>query len=180
MSTANLSTLCRSQSTCFNSTRLDLCKADGELDQIAVLKEQFECSHFRILIMGRANAGKTTILEKVCGVKQGTKPVVYNKDGVEIKTKPKLLSQVKGIFGKKAAPSTTYLSPSVEVSQTMKCKYLIDLQVIFREVSMILRTRSHTVEATLSSMILRGLNLVEVMRLEKFCNSLRSDALQQS
>ncbi len=32
--------------------------------------------------MGRANAGKTTILEKVCGVEKGTMPVVvYGADG---------------------------------------------------------------------------------------------------
>jgi hypothetical protein len=32
--------------------------------------------------MGRANAGKTTILEKVCGVEKGTVPVVvYDADG---------------------------------------------------------------------------------------------------
>jgi ABC-type cobalamin/Fe3+-siderophores transport system ATPase subunit len=45
-----------------------------------MLKEQYECPHFHILIIGRANAGKTTILEKMCGVQQGTKPIIY-KDG---------------------------------------------------------------------------------------------------
>ncbi len=46
-----------------------------------MLKEQYKCPHFRILIIGRANAGKTTILEKVCGVQQGTKPIIHDKDG---------------------------------------------------------------------------------------------------
>ncbi|KAF8343326.1 hypothetical protein F5887DRAFT_886934 [Amanita rubescens] len=46
-----------------------------------MLKEQYKCPHFRILIIGRANAGKTTILEKVCGVQQGTKPIIRDKDG---------------------------------------------------------------------------------------------------
>ncbi|KAF8317524.1 hypothetical protein F5887DRAFT_1066597 [Amanita rubescens] len=47
-----------------------------------MLRERYLCPHFRILIIGRANAGKTTILEKVCGVAKGTKPiVVYGKDG---------------------------------------------------------------------------------------------------
>ena len=45
---------------------------------IAKLREQYICPHFRILIIGRANAGKTTILEKVCGVAEGTKPIVIS------------------------------------------------------------------------------------------------------
>ena len=39
-------------------------------------REQYKCPHFRILVMGRANAGKTTILEKVCGVARGTQPII--------------------------------------------------------------------------------------------------------
>ena len=54
---------------------------ESDVEQIAKLKKQFKCPHFRILIIGRANAGKTTILEKVCGVQQGTKPIIYNQDG---------------------------------------------------------------------------------------------------
>ena len=46
-----------------------------------MLRERFRCPHFRILVIGRANAGKTTILEKVCGVARGTKPVIYDQDG---------------------------------------------------------------------------------------------------
>jgi GTPase SAR1 family protein len=46
-----------------------------------MLKERYKCPHFRILIIGRANAGKTTILEKICGIQQGTKPIIYDKDG---------------------------------------------------------------------------------------------------
>jgi len=91
---------------------------DAELDQTdttTLLKEQFECPYFRILIIGRANAGKTTILEKVCGVAQGTEPIIYDKDG-EIKSKSKLLSHIKQIFGKTSAPTATHLSPSIEVS----------------------------------------------------------------
>ncbi|KAF8638782.1 hypothetical protein AX14_010151, partial [Amanita brunnescens Koide BX004] len=49
--------------------------------EVVKLKERYKCSHFRILIIGRANAGKTTILEKVCGVQQGTKPMIYDQDG---------------------------------------------------------------------------------------------------
>ncbi|KAF8344420.1 hypothetical protein F5887DRAFT_886265 [Amanita rubescens] len=46
-----------------------------------MLKEHYLCPHFCILVIGRANAGKTTILEKVCGVATGTKPSIYNKYG---------------------------------------------------------------------------------------------------
>ena len=45
---------------------------------ITVLREQYKCSHFRILVIGRANAGKTTILEKVCGVAKGTQPIIIS------------------------------------------------------------------------------------------------------
>ncbi|KAG8827364.1 hypothetical protein FRC18_009906 [Serendipita sp. 400] len=40
------------------------------------------CRQFRILIIGRANAGKTTILQKVCNTTE--LPVVYNTKGKEI------------------------------------------------------------------------------------------------
>jgi GTPase SAR1 family protein len=45
-------------------------------------KELYKCPHFRILVIGRANAGKTTILEKVCGVAKGTQPIIiYDENG---------------------------------------------------------------------------------------------------
>ena len=47
-----------------------------------MLREQYRCPYFRILVIGRANAGKTTILEKVCGVAKGTQPIIiYDKKG---------------------------------------------------------------------------------------------------
>jgi len=49
-----------------------------------MLREHYLCPHFHILLIGRANAGKTTILEKVCGVGKGTTPVIYNKDGKSV------------------------------------------------------------------------------------------------
>ncbi|KAF8703648.1 hypothetical protein AX14_014171, partial [Amanita brunnescens Koide BX004] len=100
------------------------------LESIAVLKK--ECPHFRILIIGRANAGKTTILEKVCGVAQGTKPIILDKHGIKlkanIKPKPKpkprhmLPSSINQLFNGKSltysmsspAASVTHLTPSVE------------------------------------------------------------------
>ena len=49
---------------------------------VAMLRDQYRCPHFRILVIGRANAGQTTILEKVCGVEKGTKPVIiHDKEG---------------------------------------------------------------------------------------------------
>ena len=50
--------------------------AVAHVEDIAMLREQYRCPHFRILVIGRANAGKTTILEKVCGVEKGTKPII--------------------------------------------------------------------------------------------------------
>jgi hypothetical protein len=48
----------------------------ADIEDIAARREQFRCPHFHILVIGRANAGKTTILEKVCGVAKGTKPII--------------------------------------------------------------------------------------------------------
>ena len=44
-----------------------------------------ECPQFRILIIGKANAGKTTILHKVCNEKSDTKPVIYDAEGNEVR-----------------------------------------------------------------------------------------------
>ena len=44
-----------------------------------------ECPQFRILIIGKANAGKTTILRKVCNVKPDTKPTVYDAERKEVR-----------------------------------------------------------------------------------------------
>jgi GTPase SAR1 family protein len=55
--------------------------SDPDETHIQMLKESYLCPYFRILIIGRANAGKTTILEKICGVAKGTKPAIYNKWG---------------------------------------------------------------------------------------------------
>jgi CO dehydrogenase/acetyl-CoA synthase gamma subunit (corrinoid Fe-S protein) len=39
------------------------------------------CPRFRILIIGKANSGKTTILRKVCNAKPDAKPLVYDAEG---------------------------------------------------------------------------------------------------
>jgi hypothetical protein len=56
--------------------------ADTNTYDITQLREEYSCPHFCILVIGRANAGKTTILEKVCGVGKGTKPIIIqNREG---------------------------------------------------------------------------------------------------
>src|SRR5450631_3535365 len=40
------------------------------------------CRKFRVLIVGRANAGKTTILLRVCDTTE--EPEIYNKDGEKV------------------------------------------------------------------------------------------------
>jgi GTPase SAR1 family protein len=39
------------------------------------------CPQFRVLIMGRRNAGKTTILEKMTGSEAGVEPKICDKAG---------------------------------------------------------------------------------------------------
>ena len=48
-----------------------------------------ECPQFRILIIGKANAGKTTILRKVCNAKPDAKPIVYDAEGKEVEQEVK-------------------------------------------------------------------------------------------
>jgi len=54
--------------------------------QGALIAEEIrsECPQFRILIIGKANAGKTTILRKVCNAKPDAKPIVYDAEGKEV------------------------------------------------------------------------------------------------
>ena len=50
------------------------------LEALRALREHYRCPHFRILVIGRANAGKTTILKKVCG--GGGHPIIiFDKMG---------------------------------------------------------------------------------------------------
>jgi GTPase SAR1 family protein len=39
------------------------------------------CERFRVLIIGRRNAGKTTILERMTGSEVGAKPEIRDKEG---------------------------------------------------------------------------------------------------
>ena len=66
--------------------KIDL--AAVHVEDITMLRIQYRCPRFRILVIGRANAGKTTILEKVCGVEKGTKPVVIHDKKGELNESP--------------------------------------------------------------------------------------------
>ena len=43
-----------------------------------------QCPQFRILVIGKANAGKTTILRKVCNAKPDEKPIIYDGKGKKL------------------------------------------------------------------------------------------------
>ena len=90
----------------------------AHVEDIIVLREQYKCPHFRILVIGRANAGKTTILEKVCGVAKGTQPIIiHDKEGKLDEIPCTLSSSALFLLGKELEPSETHLIPSIEVSQ---------------------------------------------------------------
>ena len=54
-----------------------------------------ECPQFRILIIGKANAGKTTILRKVCNAEPDAKPIVYDGEGEEIQQAPTKVERLR-------------------------------------------------------------------------------------
>ena len=43
------------------------------------------CPQFRILIIGKANAGKTTILRKLCNAEPNAKPIIFDEKGRKVK-----------------------------------------------------------------------------------------------
>ena len=45
--------------------------------------------NFRVLIIGRANAGKTTILQRVCNTTE--QPKIYNREGREVFDVPDII-----------------------------------------------------------------------------------------
>ena len=98
-----------------------------------MLRERHKCPYFRILVIGRANAGKTTILENVCGVAQGTQPIIYDEQGVKlganIKPKPepnlkhRFKLPIKWPLNRKPVSyvqTAQHLMPSMEVSCRVK------------------------------------------------------------
>ena len=66
----------------------------GALDAEGI---RVKCPQFRILIIAKANAGKTTILRKVCNaanVKPDAKPIVYDAKGKEVKVQLEKLADL--------------------------------------------------------------------------------------
>ncbi|KIK41625.1 hypothetical protein CY34DRAFT_85115 [Suillus luteus UH-Slu-Lm8-n1] len=59
----------------------------------STLRKQF--SRFRILIIGRANAGKTTILQRVCKTRES--PEIYNNVGKKIDPAVLMASRERGV-----------------------------------------------------------------------------------
>jgi GTPase SAR1 family protein len=51
------------------------------------------CDRFRVLIIGRRNAGKTTILEKMTGSDEGAQPIIRDKEGRRV-VSPSLISPI--------------------------------------------------------------------------------------
>jgi GTP-binding protein EngB required for normal cell division len=51
--------------------------SDSDLDPLEDLRTKYSC--FRILVIGRANAGKTTLLQRVC--KTTEDPCIYDENG---------------------------------------------------------------------------------------------------
>ena len=60
-----------------------------DLGEAAKLRAKY--THFRILVIGRANAGKTTLLQRVCNT---TEDPVYTKVGYHLPLIPLLLSSL--------------------------------------------------------------------------------------
>ena len=71
--------------------------SDLPVRQGALSAEQIraQCPQFRILIIGKANAGKTTILRKVCNAKPDVKPIVYDAEGKEVRQEPEIPTKVR-------------------------------------------------------------------------------------
>ena len=105
------------------------------------------CPQFRILVIGKANAGKTTILRKVCNAKRDAKPIIYDAEGKEVIVKRDLvdvcyetlalLGQISNrlgslwqvlrlhkVFGPRKGHFTDVLNPSAEVKQAITCSFL--------------------------------------------------------
>ncbi|KAJ7871614.1 hypothetical protein B0H13DRAFT_2060407 [Mycena leptocephala] len=66
----------------------------AELPEDSIIDVRSKCSHFRILVIGRANAGKTTLLKRVCNsVKE---PKIYGKDGKKVHSATLFASLCRG------------------------------------------------------------------------------------
>ena len=55
----------------------------GILDPAEVKMHFDRIGHFRILVLGRSNAGKTTLLQRVCNTTE--LPEIFNAEGKKVK-----------------------------------------------------------------------------------------------
>ena len=63
--------------------QVDLAPTTTNPEEVAKLRAKY--THFRILVIGRANAGKTTLLKRVCNTKEDP---VYKKVRYQLRLKP--------------------------------------------------------------------------------------------
>jgi len=95
----------------------------GALDAADIRRE---CPRFRILIIGKANAGKTTILRKVCNAKPDTKPDIYDAEGKKIIHKARQVRQEPKVCSHKLTHNLVIMSVTVltaQVSATEEGKF---------------------------------------------------------
>ena len=88
--------------------------ADIRLDPVEV-KEHFDrIGHFRILVLGRSNAGKTTLLQHVCNTTE--LPEIFNAKGEKVKSSSCRIRRSFLMDGISQIDPTT-VQGSLEVSQ---------------------------------------------------------------
>jgi len=56
-------------------------------DELPALRLRSACNRFRILIIGRPNAGKTTILQKLCNTTDAPIIDLYDQEGTKVRLK---------------------------------------------------------------------------------------------
>lgn len=72
-----------SQQAIEQTTQQTSTKSPFSIDDYRAQVIRLKCGKFRILIIGRANAGKTTILQRTCDTMDD--PVIYNRKGQEVR-----------------------------------------------------------------------------------------------
>ena len=69
-------------STAIENPHAEASTHDEEATDISKFRRM--CPRFRVLIVGRANSGKTTILKKMCVAAAEEKPIVLDKSGTQV------------------------------------------------------------------------------------------------
>ena len=83
MSDSDLDTMSNSDVDTMSNSDLDK-TSDSDLDPVYDLRKRY--SRFRILVIGRANAGKTTLLQKVCNTTED--PCIYDENDQNLASVP--------------------------------------------------------------------------------------------